>query len=109
LQRQRRQFVRQRKDDVAVRNRQNFLCSITEPLVTSAAVALRAMTIAAGSVCNLLLAAMVALLHLSAERSSTARADVSEGLVLLRRKHVPPNFQEFLPVLPEDIGDFGLR
>jgi hypothetical protein len=67
------------------------------------------MTIAAGAVCNLLPTAMVALLHLSAERSSTARADVSEGLVLLWRKHVPPNFQEFLPVLAEDICDFRLR
>jgi hypothetical protein len=65
---------------------------LSEPLVTRAAMALRAMAIAAGSVCNLLLAAMIALLHLRAERSSAARADVSERLALLRRKHVSPTF-----------------
>ena len=101
--------MRQRKDYVAVRNRQKFPCSVAEPLVTRAAVALRAMAIAAGSVCNLLQAAMIALLHLGAERRSTARADISEGLALLRRKHLSPTLQEFLPVLSENIGDFRLR
>jgi hypothetical protein len=100
--------MRQRKHDVAVRNRQKFPCSVAEPLVTCAAMALGAMTIAAGSVGNLLLAAMIALLYLGAERSSTACADVSEGFALLRRKHVPPTLQEFLSVLAEDVGDFRL-
>ena len=98
--------MRQRKHDMAVRDWQNVRCLITQPLVPCAAVALRAMTVAAGSVGNLLLAAMIAQLHLGTERSSTARADVSEGLALLRRKHVPPTFQEFLSVLSEDVGDF---
>lgn len=52
---------------------------------------------------------MIALLHLGAERRRTARADVSEGLALLRRKHLSPTLQEFLAVLSEDVGDFRLR
>jgi hypothetical protein len=49
---------------------------------------------------------MVALLYVCAEGSSTARADVSEGLALLGRQYMSPAIQELLPVLTEDIGDF---
>ena len=64
------------------------------------------MTVAARSVCNLLMCAMVTLLHLSAKRGGTACAEVSECLALLRRQYVSPAIQKLLTVLAEDIGDF---
>jgi hypothetical protein len=64
------------------------------------------MAVAARSVCNLLMRAMITLLHLDAERGGTARADVSECLALLWRQYVSPAIQELLTVLAEDIGDF---
>src|ERR1700682_618097 len=54
LKRQRSQFMRQREDDVAIRNRQNLRGPIPQPLIACATVAPWAMTIAAGSVCDLL-------------------------------------------------------
>ncbi len=47
LKRQRSQFMRQREDDVAIRNRQNLGGSITQPLIPCPAVALWAMAVAA--------------------------------------------------------------
>jgi hypothetical protein len=63
------------------------------------------MAVAAGSICNLLMPAMITLLHLRAQLGSTARADVSECFALLRRQCVTPALQELLTVLAEDIGD----
>src|SRR4051812_38576653 len=67
------------------------------------------MAIAAGPIGNLSLAAMITLLHLTAERSGPAGPDVSEGLPLLQRKHVSPTLKKLLSVLSEDIGDFRLQ
>ena len=98
--------MRQRKDHVAIRYRQNLGGPITQPFIPCPAVALGAMAIAARPVCNLLMGAMITLLHLGAEGGGTARADVSECLALLRRQHVSPAMQKLLTVLAEDIGDF---
>src|ERR1051325_11168436 len=100
------QFMRQGKDDVAIRNRQNLGGSISKPLVACPAVAFWAMTVAARPVGNHLVPAMVTLLDVCAKRSSTARTDVSECLPLLGRQHIPPAIEEFLTVLTENIGDF---
>jgi len=94
---------------VTVRNRQNLRRSIMKPLVSCSAVALWAMTVAAGSICDYLMTAMVALLHLSAKRGGTARADISECLTLLGRQHVSPTIQELPSMLLEDLGDFQPR
>ena len=83
LKRQRRQFMRQREDYVAIGDRQNLRGPITQPLIPCPAVALWAMAVAARSVGNLLMPAMITLLHLGAECGGTARADVSECLALL--------------------------
>ena len=98
LQRQRSQFTRQREDDVAIRNRQNLRGPIPQPLITCPAVALWAMAVTARSVCNLLMRAMITLLHLSAKCGGAARADVSECLTLLWRQYVSPAIQELLTV-----------
>jgi hypothetical protein len=50
--------------------------------------------------------AVVALLYELAQRGGAARADVPEGLSLLRGEQVSPTIQKCLPVLSEDIGDF---
>jgi hypothetical protein len=67
------------------------------------------MAVAAGSVCNFLMTAMVALVYLRAKGGGTACADVAECFALLRRQCVTPALQELLSVLSEDIGDFQLR
>jgi hypothetical protein len=64
------------------------------------------MAVAARLVSNLLVRAMIALLHLGAERGGAARDDVSECLALLGRQNVSPSIEELLTVLAEDIGDF---
>ena len=64
------------------------------------------MAISARSVCDLLMAAMIALLDLGTERGGTACADVSEYFTLLWGQHVSPAIQKFLTMLVEDIGDF---
>jgi len=87
---QRSQFVGQRKDHMAIRDRQDFRSPIAQPFVTCPAMALWAMAVAARSVGNLLMAAVITLLHLSAERGSTARADISECLELLARQYLSP-------------------
>lgn len=93
LKRQRSQFAKQGEDDMAIRNWQQFRGPITQPFIPCSAVALWTMTVAARSVCNLLMRAMITLLHLGAEGGGTARGDVSECLALLRRQYVSPPIQ----------------
>src|SRR5690242_2796873 len=96
LKRQRGQFVGQREDHVTIWNREDLGGPITQPFIPCPAVALGAMAISARSVCNLLMAAKIALLDLGTERGGTACADVSECLTLLWRQHVSPAIQKFL-------------
>src|SRR5450759_4644044 len=106
LQGQRRQFVRQGEDHMTIGNGQDLLRAGGEPLVARPAVALRAMPVAARSVFNHLMGAVVALLYVGAEGGRAARADIPESLPLLGRQYVSPAIEEFLTVLAEDIGDF---
>ena len=108
LQGERRQLVRQGEDHMTIRNGQDLLRPGSQPLVTCPAVALWAMSVAARSVFNHLMGAMVALLYIGAEGGGAARADIPESLPLLGRQHVSPAIEEFLTVLAEDIGDFQL-
>src|SRR5258706_5447430 len=91
---------------MSIRNGQNLLRPGGQPLVPCPAVTLRAMPVAARSVFNRLMGAVVALLYVGAEGGGTARADIPESLPLLGRQHVSPAIEEFLTVLAEDIGDF---
>ena len=63
LQRQRRQFVREREDHVGIRDRQNLARPVGEPLVARPAVALGAVAVAARFVFDHLMGAVVALLQ----------------------------------------------
>ena len=84
LQSQRSQFPRQGKDDVTIGNGQNLRGPVPQPLIPCPAVALWAMAVAAGSIGDPLMSAMITLLHLRAKRGCTTRADVSECFALLR-------------------------
>ena len=99
--------MRQRENNVAIRYRQDLRGPITQPLISRPAVALGAMTVTARPICDLLMPAVIALLHLRAEcGGAAARADVSECLPLLGRQYISPAMEELLTVLAEDIGDF---
>src|SRR5258708_34400668 len=60
---------------MSIRNGQNLLRPGGQPLVTCPAVTLRAMPVAARSVFNRLMGAVVALLYVGAEGGGTARAE----------------------------------
>jgi hypothetical protein len=64
------------------------------------------MPVAAGSIFNHLMEAVVALLDVRAKGGCAACDDVLECLPLLGRQNVSPAIEEFLTVLAEDIGDF---
>ena len=89
-----------------IRNRENFVGSVAEPLVTSPAVALWAMPVPARAIRSFLVPAMIALLDLRTEGGGTARADISECLALFWRQDISPAIQELLTVMTEDVGDF---
>ena len=82
LQGQRRQFMGEGENDVAIRNRQHLLGSGGQPLIARSAVALGTMPVAARSILGELMRAMIALQHVRAERGSAACADVAESLPL---------------------------
>ena len=106
LQGERRYFVRQGEDHMAIGNGQDLLRPGGKPLVARPAVTLRAMPVAARSVFNHLMGAVVALPNVGAEDGGAACADIAESLPLLRRQYRTPAIEEFLTVLAEDISDF---
>ena len=66
---------RQGEDDVEVRHRQQFGLSVREPFGARQPLALGAMAVAAGVVGDAHVAAIIALLHVTAERRRPARRD----------------------------------
>ena len=75
LQRQPRQLVRQREDDMKVVDRQQFLAASGQPLVASVGLALWAVPVAAGVERDGLVAALAAAVQMAAERCRAAALD----------------------------------
>lgn len=91
---------------MTVRNGQNLLRPLRQPLVPSTAVTFWAMPIATRLVFDDLVCAVVTLLQVCAERDGTTCANVSECLPLRARQYMSPALQQFLAIQAEDIGDF---
>src|SRR5215469_4891072 len=94
------------EDHMRIGDRQKFVCSGRQPLVTRPAVTLGTMPIATRLEFDHLMGAVIALLYILAEGGGAARDDVPEGFPLLGRQDVSPAVEELLPVESEDIGDF---
>ena len=67
--------MRQREDHVEVRDRQEILCLLHEPLITLVGLTLRAMSVSTGVIGDGLKAASGTLVQMTAEGSRAAVAD----------------------------------
>src|SRR5260370_41645520 len=96
------------ENDVAIGNGQDILSAGGKQLIARPGVALWAMSVAAGSILDDLMRAVVARQDVRAERGGAARGDVTENPLLLGGQHMAPALEEFLAVLAEGIGNFEL-
>src|ERR1700730_18637154 len=77
-----RDHLRQREDDVKVLDRQQLGGALVEPRRAGCALALRAMTIAAGTIRDCAVAAAVALFDVATERGGATDCDVAQRFLL---------------------------
>src|SRR5260370_25532963 len=94
------------ENDVALGNGQDFLSAGGKPLIARPGVALWTMPVAARSILDELMRAVVAGEDVRAERGGAACGDVTENPLLLGGQHMAPAVEEFLAVLAEDIANF---
>jgi hypothetical protein len=95
---------RQREDDVMIGDREQVVGSGFQPLGAARSLALGAMTVAAGAIGDLLMAALVTAAHPPAQSSGAAESDVPKGFSLLAREGMIP--LEVRLTAAEDIGRF---
>ena len=100
---------RQGEDDVIVGSRQQLRLAVFEPPPRRGRLALRAVTIAAGVVCDALVRAVLAALDVAAERGCATGLDRRHDLQL-GEAHVPGvGLSPRLPVGAKDVGDLEAR
>jgi hypothetical protein len=102
-------LVRQRKGDMGVGNRQEFLGRGCQPFLPSPGLALGASAIAAGLEHQIVVETVITLLEACSQSGGSACADVPERLALVGREGIAPPRQELLFVLTKDLGDFQPR
>ena len=109
LQRDRAERRRERKDDVMILDRQQFRLPGLHPLRGGGGLALGAVAVAARVVGDLLMAAVIAFLDVSAQGGSPAGGDVAQGATLLRRERVAVAVEEGITIVADDLGHFEPR
>ena len=109
LQGDRAERRRERKDDVKIFDGQQFRLPGLHPLRGGGGLALGAVAVAARVVGDLLMAAVVALLDVSAQGGSPAGGDVAQGAALLRRERAAVAVEEGITIVAEDLGHFEPR
>jgi hypothetical protein len=100
---------RQGEDDVIVGNREELRLALFEPSPRGDGLALRAVTIPAGVVCDALVRAVLAALDVAAERCGATGLDRRHDLQL-GEAHVPGvGLSPRRPVGAKDVGDLEAR
>ena len=102
---QRRQFVREREDEMEVGDGQQLAAAVRIPLRLLAPLALRTVPVATGVVGDLLPAARVALLHVPAQGSRATRGQVGQGFRLARRELAATPDAVVVGVRPDDVAE----
>ena len=100
---------RQGEDDVIVGNRQEFRLALGEPLPRRRALALRAVTVAAGVVGDAFVRAVLAALDVAAERGGAAGLDRRHDLQLGEADMAGVGLAPRRPVGAKDVGDLQGR
>src|SRR5260370_25376145 len=94
------------ENDVAIGNGQDLLGAVGKPLIARPGVALWAMPVAAGSILDELMRAVVARQDVRTERGGAARGDVAENPLLLGGQHKAPAVEAILAGLAGSNGHF---
>src|SRR6185295_9406346 len=89
LQCERRQFVREREHHMKIGDRKQLLFPLVQPGCASHRLTFRAMPVAARVVLDLLMTAVMALVHMTAQCGSPALRHRTKDFPLLTRKRVP--------------------
>jgi hypothetical protein len=96
---------RQGEDDVIVGNRQELRLAVFEPLPRGGRLALRAVTVPAGVVCDALVRAVLAALDVAAERGCATGLDRRHDLQLGEAHVTGVGLSPRRPVGAKDVGD----
>jgi len=100
------QFLRQRKDHMIIRDRQEFLFSRPEPCLGVALVAFRTTAVTAGVIGILLPTAVIALEYMASHRGRTASEYVCEGAAMTGGHLIAKLLQVLRAVASQDISYF---
>jgi hypothetical protein len=109
LERDRADRGRQGEDDVIVGNRQELRLAVFEPLPRRGRLALRAVTVPAGVVCDALVRAVLAALDVAAERGCATGLDRRHDLQLGEAHVAGVGLSPRRPVGAKDVGDLKAR
>ena len=104
LERQPRQFVRQRKDDVMLADRQEFILTRREPLVARRRETFRAVAIPTRVVRDGAVIAGHAAIEMATERGRAAARQRAKHAPMLRRQPRAVYLDEAIAVLSDDVG-----
>lgn len=109
LKREGREVSRYGEDDVIVLYREEFTAAFLEPLGLGERLTLRAVTIAAGIVRDLLVTALIARFDVSPESGGSARDDVIQYTPLLERHNGAVPLDVVVAMFADDVRDLEPR
>ena len=104
LQREPRELVRQREDDMMVADGQELLLPFGQPLVARVGQALRTVPIATRVVRDGAMGTVGAAIEMATQRGRTAACDGTEHAMVLRGQPSPVRLDEAITVFSNDIG-----
>jgi hypothetical protein len=100
------EFVRKRKNDVEILNRQQFCRALVEPTGATGSLTLGAVTIAARIVGDTPATTVVARFDVSTQLRRTTAHEITKHTVLLDRKCVSVRFQVGRPIRAQNVCHF---